>query len=477
MTNISFYGITTALPRLIASGAMAFLFGSTSPLLAETFTNAGGTLLWNDPANWTPMTVPNAVGATAIFLDPSGNTNVGLDGTAPGGITVGSIAFTNDSGSSTITIQNGVGGGPLIFDAVDAGPATITTNGFSSGNNTIVATMVFTDTVLATVNQLGVTSQAGSLNLTGAISGPGGFIKAGDGVATFGSGLKTYEGATVLNAGRMRISATAAPSASSSFTINSGAQLELITNGTYNLGSGLLFLNGSGIAQDLPNGQFPGAIRTSSNNRQAVITNATVLQSDTTIHVEGTAALVTFTNSISGPGKLILGARNAGGTQGTLTLNGNNTYQGGTLVRGGTLIVSGASATLGTGNVVVDNTGTDDLGVPYLLDARAILTIETGVLNAINDTATLSLKGGLTPNLADQGYANLGLGVNELVGGLFLGGVAQTFGTYGSSASGAQFQFDEYFAGNGIITVVPEPSAVALGMVGGLMALLRRRKR
>ena len=113
----------------------------------------------------------------------------------------------------------------------------------------------------------------------------------------------------------------------------------------------------------------------------------------------------------------------------------------------GTLTVSGSSAKLGTGNVTVQNTST----------IVTVLSIQSGVQNAISDAATLSLAGGGTAGFADQSYANLGAGVYELVGSLSLGGVVQPVGTYGATGSGAMHIFNEYFAGSGIVAVVSLP--------------------
>jgi hypothetical protein len=123
-------------------------------------------------------------------------------------------------------------------------------------------------------------------------------------------------------------------------------------------------------------------------------------------------------------------------------LNAANSY-GATTVQSGTLTVSGALATLGSGPVTVLGT-----------TSGTALVIQSGVGNAINDNAALSLAGGGTAGVADQGYASLGAGTNELVGSLFLSLVAQAQGlTYGSMASGAAVQSDEYFSGTGIVTV------------------------
>jgi hypothetical protein len=80
--------------------------------------------------------------------------------------------------------------------------------------------------------------------------------------------------------------------------------------------------------------------------------------------------------------------------------------------------------------------------------------IQTGVLDAIDDAAQLSLLGGGASNVADAGFAFLEAGIEERVGSLLLGGVGQTKGiTYGSTTSTALFQSDEYFGGAGVISV------------------------
>jgi autotransporter-associated beta strand protein len=135
---------------------------------------------------------------------------------------------------------------------------------------------------------------------------------------------------------------------------------------------------------------------------------------------------------------------------GTLGLSGANTYAGGTNVNSGVVSVSGAAGTLGAGAVTVLGT-----------TAGTALLIQSGVTNAIADTATLSLLGGGTAGVPDQGYADLGTGINELVASLVLGGVVQSGGTYGGTGSSAAHILPDYFAPDtGIITV---PSSCAPG--------------
>jgi len=461
-----FHFVRNPLVFVGALGGLFFLSADFSR--AETWNlPAGGS--WNAAANWNPASIPNGVGATAIFNGAATGSNPAQTGnrtvTLDGAQTVGSILFNNDLSTFTNSLTTG-SGGPLTFDAAGAGPASITTTGAGTGNNTISVATVLADSLVGIVNNTTASSAAGSLNLTAAISGAGGFTKEGPGLATFGTGAKTYQGATILNAGRMRMSLAASPTATSSFTINSGAQLTLISdNAVFTFGNGPLNLNGSGATTG-PFAQFPGAIR-NDTGIAVTINNAVVLQSDTLLHVQGSASgSLTFPNVVSGPGHLTLTAPSSDANLGTLILGGANSYAGGTTVHGGTISVGPSpTASLGTGGVVVES------GATMFSGAVAKLTIQSGVLDAIANNATLSLAGGNVAGLADDGYVDLGTGVNEIVGGLLLGNTAQPAGTYGSSLSTALFKSDEYFAGTGTVTVIPEPG-VAVTILGGITMLV-----
>jgi fibronectin-binding autotransporter adhesin len=425
---------------------------------AETYNSTTGTTEWHTATNWTPNTVPNAVGATANFPSATGTrivtlTSAGVNTDA----TVGSMTFTNTSSFATTIGLATAADGHLILDAAGTGPVTITETGSGSNVDALAATMVFNDDVVVDVQYYNPSGNAaGAFRLGGPVTGSGGFTKNGPGLMTMAftpsqSNLfKDYTGPTVINGGRVRLSSGATPRYTSSVTINSGGQLDMIQNNTYTFGSLLsslptVNLNGAGGF-----GGFPGAIR-NDTNIVAILSNPVNLQSDSQINVFGTSSSTAFSASVSGPGKLIMGGGDGqGNNHGLLKLNsGNNSYSGGTSVIQGTVELTAASTNdtapgLGTGNVVVDGFSNDTNTGIY---AWGKLIIDSGADNAIKNTASLSISNG---NGFGGGTVTLGAGINERIGSLFINGIKQLGGvTYGSTDSTAIFTDNTSFVSNG----------------------------
>ena len=447
-----------ALPALLFVVVSQIAQGQASTPATWIGPEAGG--LWESDGNWDTGVHPNAPESEAILNSPNETRTMTLPVSAR---TIGALTLNNNS-----TLDTTFSSGTFRWNAVDAGPVRITVQGVGTAQATISSSMIFTDDVVFDIQNRVGHAAAGALTVNGNIISPssvGGLIKQGPGTVTFavtGGSLKAYSGPTIIKEGRFRHSTGGIPSATSSVTVESGGQLHLISgaNHTYGASSSVvLTLNGFGrpAYAEIPGAPIipalpasPGAILVQPNGTGASvpnITNLVHLASDSSVSIRN-AGTLTFSNTVSGPGRLFVAAGADDLDNGTLELTAANTYSGGTTVQACILQIGGAAANVGVGDLVVagDLTSTT-------VTAQAI--IKAGVANAIFDASTLSLAGGGAPLTADQAFLTLESGVNETVGGLILGGVAQTTpGTYGSSSSPATFKRDEFFSGNGVVTLL-----------------------
>jgi len=222
---------------------------------------------------------------------------------------------------------------------------------------------------------------------------------------------------------------------------------KIIMGGNVTLVSSTLGGTGTAVIQSTGTGAQQGSIDLGAATRTFTI-------------IDGTPTTdVSIPALITGSGGFI----KAG--SGHLQLSGADTYTGGTTISAGILTLTGTNSKLGTGDVTVQGAG-------------SILQILTGVGNGINNTAILSLFGGGTSGVADQGAADLGSGINETVNMLLLGGIIQPPGTYGSTSSSATFKSNEHFSGSGIVTVlIPEPASAGLLLLGLGLLITRRGRR
>jgi autotransporter-associated beta strand protein len=250
-----------------------------------------------------------------------------------------------------------------------------------------------------------------------------------------GATTHTYDGVISGNGSYRRSASVAGTGGLTIFTAaNTYTGSTAINDGTLQLGNG--GTTGSLSASSVITTQSSGVFRIDRSN---AVTQGT--------DFSGAA--------ISGAGSLV-----KDGT-GTLTLNVANTFTGNVTINKGTVVATTDGA-LGGGNISLTAGGVN-------------LTLQGAFNNYISDNKSLSLVDGSTVSL-DQ------TGGSDTIAGLVLGslGAQAAPGTYGSSASGAMFQFDAYFTGTGTLTLVPEPSTwvmigSGIGLLGGFQILRRKR--
>ncbi len=463
-------------------------------------TMAGGTLVYVGPAA-APVTFTGAwtvpSGASTLSIGNPGHTSSkmiisGAIGGSGGALVKAGVGTLILSGTNTYTGTTTISAGTLQLGNSGSGGKLSTSSAITNNGS-----LIFNETDAVTQG----TDFSGS-----AISGTGSVTQAGSGTLTLNA-ANTYGGKTFVNDGTLSISSdgnlgTAPASAvadqltfnggtlkvATGFAMNSKRGIKINnTGGTFNITSGALgvastITTASGSTVTITGG---GDFNPSANNSTftsgkwyvtggsrwlnannddnsgaapgSAVANFFTLDNGTYVNNSGhtlnankgitlaagggtfntTTGNMTFNGVITGPGSLTKISAN------TLTLGGPNNYAGGTTVNAGTLIVSGASATLGSGNITVQG-----------ITAGTSLVIQSSVGNAIDDNAILSLAGGGTLGVPDLGFANLDTGIAEIVGSLLLGGVQQAQGlTYGSTASGAVVRSDEYFVGAGVVSI------------------------
>ncbi len=465
--------ITPPLPGMLAADA--------------TWTGAANGV-WENNANWSPAAFPGKTAApfnsadTATFSNAV-NTAVTLGGA---NLNVRNLVFDTGAGSFTF---NATGSEGFIF--TNGGSATIAATVTGTGlTQTLAAPMVLignytfandsADSATSLVVSGSLTAGtaaganvllAGSGNGTNVVSGVISDRTGGGAVAVavrnsdwrLSSGANTYTGGTAVTRGNLLLGASSAgaPGAVTSGPIGTGAVALGNTTGAAN--ASLLFATGTGglrvdnaiTVQSGSSGILTlGGLNTSGTN---TFGGAITLQRNVLL-LASSGGTVAFSGAI---GESAPGAINKFGG-GTVVLSGANTFSGGTTITAGTLRIT-VDGALGLGDVGVAAAGT--------------LTLASGVTNAINDTATLTLNTN-AGNFATLNLNRATAGPQETVRSLVLGGVTMAPGTYGSSTSGAQFVNNNYFSGNGeLVVLVPEPGTSALVLLGGLALLVGVQQR
>ena len=137
---------------------------------------------------------------------------------------------------------------------------------------------------------------------------------------------------------------------------------------------------------------------------------------------------------------------------GTWTLSGpNNAYAGATSVSGGILIADAINA-CGTSDVTITG-GQLTANATHSL-SNNLVTVNGGTLAIVGDDCLGNTN---TLMVAPSGTVQLDAGTKEVIGAIWLDGIEQPLGSYGSTASRAKYKDDTYFTGTGILYVGVEP--------------------
>ncbi|MEI9916923.1 MAG: autotransporter domain-containing protein [Methylovirgula sp.] len=300
------------------------------------------------------------VGAGTLILTGANSYGGGTD------LNAGTIQVGADANLGAAT-------GQLVFD----GGTLQYANGFSSARS-------------ITLNAGGGTIDTNGNNsmLSGAIDGAGGLTKIGAGVLAL-SGVGSYSGATLVNAGTLQAGAANVLSPNSAFTLANGATLNL--------------------------DGFDNAIGSLAGSGSVALGAATLTAG-------GDGASTDFSGTIDGTGGLVkTGA-------GMLTLTGANSYTGLTTVAAGTLDVNGVLASIATvdsgatlkgngtlgglaiasGGIVAPGNSIGTLNVAGNVDfaAGSIYQVEAnaaGAADKISASGTTTLAGGHVQVLAQSG--------------------------------------------------------------------------
>jgi fibronectin-binding autotransporter adhesin len=246
-----------------AQGLLSFIGGTPSAGAAQITNATGGTVVFADGATALNATIANQAGGV---VDVSGMTN--------GGIAIGSLA----------------GAGRVVL-----GASALTLGGLN--DNTTIS---------------GVISDSGSEFVQPGTGIGGRLVKTGTGMVTL-AGLNTYTGATSVSQGTLRAGAANALAPASSFSVASGATLDLAGNSQT-----VASLANSGVVSLL--GTVPG---TTLRVNGAYVGNNGVLKLGTTLSATGpTDQLVLNGAGASASGRTTVQITNLGGLGAYTTGNG-----------------------------------------------------------------------------------------------------------------------------------------------------------
>jgi autotransporter-associated beta strand protein len=446
--------------KVLIPGITAALCAATPNLMASTWTGGTGTWSSNGVPGWNGTGVPNAQGAVADYNSIASTTTQDIGA----GVTVGTIRKVTGAPNSTWTI-NGANSITLDQDGAGSGSALIENASASIGAHRLdltLTTLNLADNLIIR-NSSGNNSANGSMTISSNITG---------------SGNITFDNIS-NNTASGRIALTGATGNVSSFTgnvlIRRGAVSFADKDNFGNQATNVITLGetGQGSTTLVSSAVVTGAlvnniVSTAGTGGTNVLGSTSTVAAGTTLYA-GTvllngdlsitsantgAANVTLSGVVSGVGSITkIG-------DGIARLSGVNTYTGDTTVSAGTLLlVAGGEQRF----LIEDGNASNQILGTGILDLNGTLRLDISSVTASSGTWNLVSTSTLTETYGGS------------FGVAFVGGPAFVSDGLGNYTSGSW----TYNTGSGNLTLVPEPGALSLFALGGVLlgALGRRRAR
>jgi fibronectin-binding autotransporter adhesin len=495
------------------NGTLAFS-PTANTTFAETIALNGGTL-GNLSAFTSTLSGPVTLGANSTLSSSGGSgSNLTISGlisesggafgfTKTGGNTVtltnGNNTYTGSIKISegTLAVTNITNGGALgrLADGADASSKIILDGGTLSYNSNDGIPFGFT---LAAGKTSTIASTSQVLRFDGIATGSGNLIKTGDGTLVLNNSSNNYTGTTTINSGivSVRREGSGSNSTLGTFTgasdgtiVNADGTLQIDPNGTGGSIANItvsehITLNGGILRSQSLNNLVNGAVVLSANSTLNAVSGATLRVASVisgtgfgyTKTGEGTVVIQSTANTYTGKTEVSAGILSVTGninSSTTLTVSGTGTFSAGA----SNIVNDSATVTLG-GGILQMNGFSDSMGA-LVVTGAAELALGRGnsVLTFANSTskpwadAALSITG--WSGLVSGGGAErvlfdaAGLTTEQLSSISFLNPLGFDPGTYSAK-----------FVNNELVPdlLIPEPSAMALVVLGAAVAGSRRRR-
>ena len=389
-------------------GAGTLVFSGNNTYTGKTFVSAGVLNLRSNTALGT--TAGGTTVSSGAALQLQGNIAIGAEA-----LTLNGTGIASDGALRNISGNNSSAGAVTLNtdSRINSDAGTLTLSGGISGSG-----------LNLTLGGAGNTAVSGAIG-----TGAGTLTKDGAGTVTL-SGANTYTGATTIGGGVLSVSSLTNGLANSGLGASSNAAANLVLNG------GTLRYTGAAAGTDR---LF--TLGASGGSLDASGTGAVNFTNTGAIVLNGASTVLTLTGTNTGANTLVAGLRDNRSSAnslvksgiGTWVLSGTNSYSGGSAVNAGTLVAAGSSA-LGSGAVTVASGSTlqlqGDITLANVLTLNGSGTAGNGALESVSGYNTAS--GAIT--LGSSSRINSDAGSLTLSNTLANGGAALALGGAGDIA-------------------------------------------